>query len=466
MRKITDLPQVPGFSGYVLAASLAAALGGLLYGFTLSVIAGAETAITGRFGLGNLERGLVVGNLDLGAAAGALAAGLLGDRLGRKRVILSIAALYFGSSVLTALAPDVPAILLGRSMAGLAVGASLVLPLFIAEISPARWRGLLVGFVQVAIVMGILLAYIVSLLLVDSGALSWRWMFGAGVPLAAVFLVSAAFLPESPRWLVTRGRTGEALAILTRLEDRDRAAEAVREIGETVQAEARGWRELFRPANRRALKVGLLVSVTSVAVGINAVILYGPAILMRGGRDLHEALVGSIFLGAVNLAATIAAVPWIDRIGRKPLLLAGLAGTALSMAALGFFFRPGTTEAAGGSVWALASILAFVAFYAVSLGPITWILVSEIFPTSVSGAAMAVSLVAMYLTDFAVTLLFPSLMAATGGDGFFCFTAFSIAAAFLVTRFVPETKGRSLEQVHRSWARERGGGIPHEETRP
>jgi SP family arabinose:H+ symporter-like MFS transporter len=198
-----------------------------------------------------------------------------------------------------------------------------------------------------------------------------------------------------------------------------------------------------------------------VAVGINAVILYGPAILMRGGRDLHEALVGSIFLGAVNLAATIAAVPWIDRIGRKPLLLAGLAGTALSMAALGFFFRPGTAEAAGGSVWALASILAFVAFYAVSLGPITWILVAEIFPTSVSGAAMAVSLVAMYLADFAVTLLFPSLMAAMGGDGFFCFTAVSIVATVLVARFVPETKGRSLEQVHRSWARERGGGIPH-----
>ena len=167
MRKSTGLPRARGFSGYVLAASSAAAFGGLLYGFTLSVIAGAETAISGRFGLGNLERGLVVGNLDLGAAVGALGAGLLGDRLGRKRVILSIAAFYFGSSVLTALAPGVPAIFLGRLMAGLAVGASLVLPLFIAEISPARWRGLLVGFVQVAIVIGILLAYVVSLLLAD-----------------------------------------------------------------------------------------------------------------------------------------------------------------------------------------------------------------------------------------------------------------------------------------------------------
>jgi SP family arabinose:H+ symporter-like MFS transporter len=187
---------------------------------------------------------------------------------------------------------------------------------------------------------------------------------------------------------------------------------------------------------------------------------------MRGGRDLHEALVGSILLGAVNLAATIAVVPWIDRIGRKPLLLAGLAGTALSMAALGFSFHPGTAGAAGGSVLALASILAFVACYAVSLGPITWILVAEIFPTSVSGAAMAVSLIAMYLADFAVTLLFPSLMAAAGGDGFFCFTAVSIVAAVLVARFVPETKGRSLEQVHRSWTRERDGGIPRTETRP
>lgn len=465
-RKITDIRKTLPFSGYVLAACTAAALGGLLYGFTLSVVAGAETAITGRFGLGNLERGLVVGNLDLGAAAGALAAGLLGDRLGRKRVILSIAVLYLGSGVLTAFAPSLPVILLGRLMAGLAVGASLILPLFIAEISPPRWRGFLVGFVQVAIVIGILSAYTVSLLLMDSGASGWRWMFGAGVPVAIVFLASAAFLPESPRWLVTRGRTAEALAVLARTEGGDRAEEALRGIGEAVHSQVRGWRELFRPANRRALKVGLLVSVTSVAVGINAVILYGPSILMQGGRDLREALVGSIVLGAVNLAATLAALPWIDRIGRKPLLLAGLAGTALAMAALGFSFRPGTSESASGSVWALASILAFVAFYAVSLGPITWILIAEIFPTNISGAAMAVALVAMYIADFAVTFGFPSLMSWMGGDGFFCFTAVSVVAAVLVAHYVPETKGRSLEHVHSSWDLKRSGRISRSETRP
>ena len=464
MQKTGIVPGAERFSWVVLAASSAAALGGLLYGFTLSVIAGAGYAISSRFGLGNLEQGLVVGNLDLGAAAGALAAGLLGDRFGRKRLILAIAVLYLVSGALTALAQGLTVILLGRLLAGLAVGASLVLPLFIAEISPARWRGLLVSSVQVAIVMGILLAYAVSLSLADSGDRNWRWMFGAGIPVAAVFLLSAVFLPESPRWLVAQGRTGEARSILARLERDGRAEEAVSEIVETVRLEAGGWKEVFRPANRRALRVGLLAAVASVAVGINAVILYGPAILMKGGQSLHEALTGSLVLGAVNLAATVAAVPWIDRIGRKPLLLAGLAGTGLSMASLGFSFRPGTADA-GGSAWALASILAFVAFYAASLGPITWVLISEIFPTRVSGAAMAVTLAVMYLADFAVTALFPLWMAATGGAGFFGFTAVSVVAAFCVIRFMPETRGRTLEQVHRSWSGEPAGADPNPEAR-
>jgi SP family arabinose:H+ symporter-like MFS transporter len=447
----SDTAPATGFSWYVLAVISAAALGGLLYGFVLSVIAGAETAIADQFHLGHLKVGLVVSNLDLGAAGGALAAGLLGDQLGRKRTILATAALYLGSSILTALAPGVSAILVGRLLAGLAVGASLILPLFVAEISPARRRGLLVALVQVAIVLGILLAYVVSWLLVDAGPAGWRWMFAVGILPATAFLLLAAFLPESPRWLVSRGMTREALAILTRLEGSGRAVEAVEEIRLTVRQEAGGWKEVLRPAHRRALKVGLLVSVASVGVGINAVILYGPAILIRNGHGLSEALAGSILLGVVNLVATMAAVPWIDRLGRRPLLLVGLAGTALSMTGLGASFTPAAAGAATGSAWALLSILAFIAFYAMSLGPITWVLIAEIFPTPISSPAMALCLVAMYLADFVVTLCFPSLMAATGRGGFFCFAAVSVVAAVLVARFLPETKGRTLEQVHRSW---------------
>lgn len=440
-------------SSYLHAVAATAALGGLLYGFALAVIAGAEPFITRRFRLGSEEIGLIVSNLDLGAAAGALLAGALADKLGRRKVLAATALFFLLSAVSTACARSVAGLLAGRLVAGLAVGASVIVPLYIAEISPARNRGFLVSLVQMAIVSGILLAYITGWLLVDAGASSWRWMFAAGILPSAVFFAGAFFLPESPRWLVGRGRREAALAVLSRLGGAPGAEAALAEIGEALAAEKGDWREMLRPGLRRALAIGVSVAIFSVSVGINAVIFYGPRILREGGEDsVSEALLGSVILGAVNFAFSIAALFLVDRLGRKPLLLWGLGGMCAAMVAIGISFNP------DGGKGVLLSILAFVAFYAVSLGPVTWVIVSEIFPTRARGAAAAACMVVMYLADFAVTLAFPSVMERLGKGAFYLFAAICAGAAIFILALVPETKGKSLEEIESMWARRERAG--------
>ena len=431
----------------------AGALGGLLYGFSLAVIAGVEPFVKDRFALGNTELGLVVSNLDLGAALGAVVTGLVSDRLGRKKILISTAIFFLLSITIAACAETVGILFLGRLLGGVAVGASMILPLYIAEISPAKQRGLFVSLVQMAIVTGILSAYLSGWLLVDAGPSNWQWMFAVGIPPAALFLATVSFLPESPRWLASRVAREAVGAVLARSGAGVDSDAALREIRDSLGSEKGKWGELFAPGPRRAMGRGLLVTIFSVTVGINAVIFYGPMILMEGAESsVSAALLGSVFLGGVNFSFSIIAVVCVDRCGRKPLLLWGLVGMLGAMVVLGLTFHPGES-----SPWVLASILIFVAFYAVSLGPVTWVFVSEIFPTRLRGLAVSLCMVAMYLADFAVTFLFPAMMDRLGRTSFMVFAAVCAAAALFTLGMVPETRGKSLEEIEAMWAPRRGG---------
>jgi SP family arabinose:H+ symporter-like MFS transporter len=274
-------------------------------------------------------------------------------------------------------------------------------------------------------------------------------MFATGILPALVLLVVMARLPESPRWLTRRGEQHVEIRSVVKRVPGDGSAQIW--ASDVASPDDENWGELLRPGVRKALAVGVLLAILSVCVGINAVILYGPVILMQGaGDDAAQALLGGVALGGVNFLFSLIAMVTIDRLGRKPLLVCGLAGMSAAMLMLGLRFGNNSGQPSAGL---LAPILAFVAFYALSLGPVTWVIISEIFPTGARGAGMALCMVVMYLADFAVTRLFPWMMQHLGSGGFQVFTAICAAGMILVLAWVPETKGKSLEQIQASWSR-------------
>jgi SP family arabinose:H+ symporter-like MFS transporter len=428
---------------------VAALVTGLEYGFTLAIIAGAEPFISDRFELTSRQLGLVVSNLDLGAALGAVLAGPLSDRFGRRRALLATAVIFILSAAMSALATHVIALLVGRLLGGMAVGAAMIMPLYVAEISPAKARGLLVSLVQIGIVTGILAAFCTAWCTVDAGPTNWRWMFAMGIVPGLALLVTTSALPESPRWLISQGKSGKARDTLASLMGEAEARLELQSVAQIEPAHHASWRALLRRPMRTALLIGLVLTALSVSVGINAVIFYGPLILIEGaGQDVSAALLGAVALGLVNLVFSLVALFTIDVIGRKPLLLGGLAGMGLAMLLLGALFRNAAVESPSG---VLVSILVFIAFYAVSLGPITWVLVSEIFPTATRGVGMAICIVIMYLADFAVTFAFPILMERIGNGVFYLFSGVCAAGIAFVLLRVPETKGKTLEQIEAMW---------------
>ncbi len=438
-----------GSSAYVFVISIIAAMGGLLYGFILGVVSGAGPFFTEAFDLTPYQVGLAVGNVDIGGMFGALFAGVLSDRFGRKKILLLTAVLFALAGILTATAASLTALIIGRLVGGFAVGASLVSALYIAEVAPAGVRGFLVTLVQFGIVIGILLTYVTNWLLVDIGPDNWRWMFGVGIVPAAIFLAGLLFVPESPRWLAQRGLKDQALAILTRIGGAAHARSEMREIEAAVDSGEKGsvW-ELFRPGLRTALVIGVLISVFAQSVGINTVIYYAPIIFMKAGAEsASSALFANIAVGVINFLFTMIAIGTIDRFGRRPLLLIGLSGMTLAMLSTGILFQ----ASSGGAVMVLIPILAFVALYALSIGPIAWVIVSEIFPNRIRGAAMAISMIALYISDFIVSLMFPWMIEALGNGTFYLFSGICALAVLFVFTMVVETKGKSLEEIERMW---------------
>jgi SP family arabinose:H+ symporter-like MFS transporter len=439
-------------TGYVIFVTVVAAIGGLLFGFDTAIVAGATRYLKDQFALTSFQEGWAVSVVLIGCMFGAGFAGTVSDRIGRRRFMLVSAVLFFASAIGCALPRNILQFVIFRFVGGLGIGsASILAPLYIAEISPARIRGALVSVNQMAIVTGILLAYFVNWIFAGFGPSNWRWMYGAGTVPAVAFFLLLFGVPESPRWLVKRGREAEAERILARVDTPAAASAEVRSIKEAIQLERGSFGELFRPGFRRALLIAVVLAIFQQITGINAVLYYAPRIFERAGFARVSAIGQSTIVGLVNMLFTIVAILLVDKVGRKPLLLIAAAGMGASQVLLGVAFK--VHGLAGSAI--LAVILLYIAFFAMAMGPIVWVVMSEIFPTRLRGSAMAIATVILWVSDFAVTLTFPVI-----SDKLNESTAFWMYAAMCAIDFVfilavlPETKGKTLEEIETRWLRQ------------
>ena len=425
------------------------ALGGLLFGYDTGVIAGALLFIKEDLGLNAFLQGLVVSSLLVGAMVGAAAGGPLADTLGRRRVVLIAACIFAVGALGAALAPSATVLVLFRFVLGLAVGAaSVIVPLYLAEIAPTEIRGAVASLNQLMIVTGILVAYLVNSALAATEA--WRWMLGLAVlPSLAMFL-GMLFMPETPRWLVSRNREDEAREVLLRTRAEDVVESEIRDIKMVESREEGGVRELLAPWVRPALLVGMGLAILQQIVGINTIIYYAPTTLTNVGFGNSAAIISNLGIGVVLVGMTLVAIRIIDRVGRKPLLLTGAVGMFLSLAVLGItsLLLPEPSGIGPVGLITLACLAAFIFSFGATWGPVVWVLLSEIFPLKVRGAAMGIATVLLWGANFVVSLTFPILLEALGvGYLFLGYALVSVAAFLFVYFFVTETKGRSLEKI-------------------
>jgi sugar porter (SP) family MFS transporter len=432
-----------------------AALGGLLFGFDTGVIAGAMLYIVPDLHLGPAEQGLVVSAVTFGALFGALAGGTSADSLGRRRTNIAAGLSFIFGSVVSAIAPNVEVLVGGRIIIGVAIGLTSVAgPMYIAELAPAHQRGTLVSLFQLAVTIGILVSYIVDRSLAPAQA--WRWMLGLAVVPGALLVIGMLPMPESPRWLQKNGAETAARGVLALFRTPAQVEEDVREIREDLAHNLRSdWADLLTPGLRPALLVGIGLAVFQQVTGINTIIYYAPQIFQKAGFDKGTtALAATIGIGVINVLSTLIAMWLVDRVGRKPLLLVGLTGMTASLATLGIAQRFGSSL--GVSPHSLAPItVGFIGFYIVcfafSMGPIVWLMISEIFPNQSRARASAISTAANWTANFLVSLSFPILQAAMGPSLWFVYAAMGVAALIFVIGYVPETKGKSLEEISRQW---------------
>jgi SP family arabinose:H+ symporter-like MFS transporter len=431
--------------------ALTVAIGGFLLGFDASVISGVAPFIREYFALtgsrGDLELGWAVSSLGWGAMAGNAVAGPLSDRFGRRRVLLGTALLFIVSPLLSSTATDFSGFVVARLIGGLAVGAAiLIAPVYIAEISPAARRGRLVSLNQLMIVIGISASFFSNYLLLGVGDDNWRWMLGVQMIPAALYFILLLLVPESPRWLLLKGRDAEALQVLVRAAGEGEAQENLRLIRASLVSKpaSRGFRGLLDRRVRFVMLVALGIAFFQQITGINAIFYYLPTIFTQAGGGVNDAFRQAVLVGLVNLGMTFVAIWLVDRIGRKPLLIAGTTGMAISLFVISWAF--GQPEMNASLV--LMAIIGFVASFAVSLGPVMWVLLSEIFPNEQRAAAISVAGFWNSLVSASVTFIFPWELSALGPAGtFLAYALFASAALLFVLLFVPETKGRTLEQL-------------------
>ena len=451
MNSVASIESRQGLGRSTYLAAMVAAIGGLLFGFDTAVINGAIVFIKRQFGLSDTQTEIAASSLLLGCVVGASVAAFTSDRFGRKRVLLAAAALFTLSSIGAALPRDLTEFAVARLLGGVAIGiASTLSPLYIAEISPAQQRGLLVCLNQLAIVAGILLSYSVNYLLTCAGPANWRWMFASAAVPSIAFLFTLLLIPESPRWLVQKGRLQEAERFLVHSVGPQTAVTEIEAIRDAI-AEERG--ELLDPTFRKALVVAIVIALASQFTGINTIIYYGSIVFLEHvpHQTASTALWANVIIGAINFVATIAGMLLIDRSGRKRLLSSAFGGMALSLIAVSAAIR---FQASGTVV--LIFVLTYVACFAVGVGTGTWVVMAEICPTRVRGRAMAVATVCLWCGTLLVTLTFLSLVNLfTAAGVFLLYAVISIGAFFFVWRGVPETKGKTLEEIERYWLSQR-----------
>ena len=438
---------------YLLGSTLVAALGGFLFGFDTAVISGTTEALRHVFHLASGQLGFTVASALIGTIVGSIAAGRPAEQFGRKPVLVSLAVLYFVSGLGCALAWSWWALIVSRFIGGLAIGgASVVSPMYIAEISPPQVRGRLVAVSQLNIVMGVLTAYfsnyVVASLLAASPSggdtVAWRWMFGIVAVPAALFFIFLLPIPESPRWLVKRHRRDEALAVLRNLGN-EAPAQVLEEIVESLHEETVSADEpFFQKKYRKPILLVIMVATFNQLSGINALIYYTADIFRMAGAAQAGALFQAVIIGLTNLIFTLVAMSVIDHFGRKRLLLIGAAGLAACLASTSFAFYSGI----GGRL-VLVSLIGYIAFFAFSQGSVIWVFISEIFPNRVRARGQAFGSFVHWAWCAAVSWTFPIIAEWSGGVAFAVFSGMMVLQLVMVWKYLPETKGVSLEQIQR-----------------
>jgi SP family galactose:H+ symporter-like MFS transporter len=440
-------------TAFVFIAASFAALGGLLFGYDTGVISGAVIFIRKEFGLSVFPEELVVGMVLVGAAIGALTGGRLADRFGRRRMLIVTSLIFSAGAILCAIATSFEMLLTGRVIVGLGIGlSSTTVPVYISEVSTAQARGWQVSLFQLAITVGILGAYMVDYAF--SASEGWRWMLGLGVVPGAILGLGMLYLPESPRWLVKLGHKDEARAVLARIRGTENVEAELREMeGALTQSTTRGhWSDLWAPAVRPALLVGVGLAILQQVTGINTVIYYAPTIIQSAGiSSASGAILATAGIGVVNVIMTIVSMWLIDRAGRRPLLLIGTAGMVVCLGVLGAAFA----IYGGLASVAVVCLMGYVASFAISLGPIFWLLISEIYPMNIRGLAQGAAAASNWGANLLVSLTFLTLIHALGpARTFWLYGALAIGAWIFSYYLVPETKGRTLEEIEHSWRKD------------
>ncbi|HHG8771770.1 TPA: sugar porter family MFS transporter [Raoultella planticola] len=453
--------------GYVWTICLVAACGGLLFGYDWVVIGGAKPFYEAYFSITDpAQSGWAMSSALVGCVFGALASGWCADKFGRKLPLILAAALFTLSAWGTAMAGSFDIFVVWRIVGGLGIGlASALSPMYIAEISPAAQRGRFVAVNQLTIVIGVLAAQLINLLIAEpvasnatlqeisaswNGQVGWRWMFGSGVVPAAAFLILMFFVPESPRWLVRAGKSQRARQMLMRIGNQHYADETIKDIEQTLSKDTQKvfWSALWEPKVRPIIMIGIVLAMFQQWCGINVIFNYAQEIFASAGFDINSTLKSIVATGLINLVFTVVALPLVDKIGRRKLMLLGAAGLTIIYALIGAAYGLGIL-----GLPVLILVLAAIAIYALTLAPVTWVLLAEIFPNRVRGLAMSLGTLALWIACFLLTYTFPLLNAGLGASGSFILYGVICAAGYLyILRNVPETKGITLEALEEQLA--------------
>jgi len=448
------------FLTYVVRVCLVAAMGGFLFGYDTAVISGAIGFLRTKFELDAAMMGWMASSALVGCIIGCLFAGITSDKIGRKKTLILAAILYTISAIGSAIPENITEFIIFRMIGGIGVGtASMLSPLYIAEISPANIRGKMVSYNQFAIVLGMLIVYFVNYFIVVQGneiwnvQNGWRWMFGSEALPAVTFLAYLFFVPESPRWLIKQGRTEEAYSILIKVAGESHAKDELIEIEKAISSEDSSIKQLFLPGLRMVLIIGIVLAVLQQVTGINVFLYYAPEIFKNLGSGTTTALLQTIIVGAVNLTLTVVAIKNVDRIGRKPLMKIGSFGMGVCLISLGLsaYFQQ-------TAIWVLIFVLGYIAFFALSVGPVTWVILSEIFPTRIRGRAMSIATICLWAANWVVSQTFPMLdenewlvSNFNHGFSFWLYGSLCFVLFVFVWKIVPETKGKTLEEIEKNW---------------
>lgn len=434
---------------YLIFISIIAMMGGLMFGFELAIISGAVPFIQEYFNWNELELGWGVSSLLLGAIVGSLLSGFFADKYGRKKILIYMALLFAISCIGAAQSHTTLSFILYRIIGGVSVGAASVLsPMYVAEVVPSRIRGTMVSIYQLSITFGILTSYLINYLLHDVEN-NWRWMFASGAVPSVLFFIGLFFIPETPRWLLMHGYKERAQKVLLKINNQEEANKEIEEIELSDKAgiENDGIGKLFSKKLRKPLLIGLFLAVFVQITGINTVIDYAPKILLAAGFQIKSALLQTLLIGIINFLSTFIAIWLVDKVGRKPLYMVGSVSMFISLLllSLSFWFNL-------SGIFALISILLFIASFAALIGPIFWTLVSELFPNRIRGKAIAVVSFTQWVATFLIVLLFPYVLKNLGGAlTFFILSTMSLIQLVVVWRWLPETKGKTLEEIEGLW---------------